>query len=50
MVDSLNRYQILLLDVEDTETGMELQHNMEYSIQGNQRQGRVDRFTATFCE
>ena len=44
MVDSMNRYQILLLDVEDVETGMESQNNMEYQHeilnenQGNQRQ------------
>ena len=48
MVDSLNRYQILLLDVEDTETGMESQNNMEYSIKGNQRQGRVEGLQPSF--
>ena len=30
MADSMNRYQILLLDVEDAETGMESQNKMEY--------------------
>ena len=30
MADSMNRYQILLLDVEDADTGMESQNNMEY--------------------
>ena len=45
MADSINRYQILLLDVEDDETGMESQNNMEYQdeilsecVHGNQGQ------------
>ena len=45
MADSMNRYQILLLDVEDAETGMESQKNMEYQdeilnkcVHGNQGQ------------
>ena len=42
MAYSVNRYQILLLDAEDTETGMESQNNMEYSAQGDQRQGGVE--------
>ena len=41
----MNRYQILLLDVEDAEAGMESQNNMEYQdeilnecVHGNQGQ------------
>ena len=45
MADSMNRYQILLRDVEGDETGMEYQNNMEYQdeilnecVHGNQGQ------------
>ena len=45
MADSMNRYQILLLDVEDAEPGMESQKDMEYQdeilnecVHGNQGQ------------
>ena len=48
MVDSVSRYQILLLDVEDTETGMESQNNMEHSIQRNQGQGGVQGLQPSF--
>ena len=44
MADSMNRHQILLLDVEDAETGMESQNNMEYQheILNECGQGRIE--------
>ena len=48
MADSVHRYQILLLNVEDTETRMASQNNMEYSIQGSQGQGGVEGLQPSF--
>ena len=51
----MNRYQILLLDVEDAETGMESQNNMEYQdeilnecVHGNQGQGGNEGLQTSF--